>query len=261
MSENFVLGDRIKQLTTTVGTGNIVFSETAVNGFSPFSYHYNYNDKLYYAITDGVDYEIGYGEFLQLGSNDGLSRSPFASSNNNELVNFGNGLKEVFATYPGKFSVFTASGVPSYNEPLQSGVAFWQSKNVIDYDSNILWDSNNKLLNVYGIKFGDGSVQTSSATEPSDSYKTYVNISANYNVLTTDEIIFVNSTANTINVYIHTAVNFGGKQLTIKRSSGSNLVYVHANGSETIDGQSTRTMFSLYESLTITSNNSHWFIN
>lgn len=260
MSENIILGDRIKQITTTVGTGTIVFSETVVNGFSPFGYHYNYDDKLYYAITDGVDYEVGYGQFLQLGSNEGLTRNPFASSNNNDLVNFSNGIKEVFATYPGKFSVYTASGV-TYNEPQQSGVAFWQSRNVLDYDDQISWDAQNKLLNVYGIKFGDGSIQTSSATEPSDSYRNYTNVSSNYTLSTSDDVIFVDSSSSAVNVYIHTAANFGGKQITVKRIAGSNLVNIHASGTEKIDGQSIHTMYSLYQSLTLISNNTNWFIN
>lgn len=260
MSDYITLGDRIKQITTTSGTGVIVFSETVVNGFSPFNHHYSYDDSLYYAITDGVDYEVGYGKFVQLGSNEGLTRNPFASSNNNSLVNFSNNVKEVYATYPGKFSVFTSSGV-NYNLPQESGIPFWRTNNILDYDSEISWDFNNKLLNVYGIKFRDGTVQTSSATEPSESYKTYVNINSDYNVLTTDEIIFVNSNNNVVNVYIHTATNFGGKQLTIKHSEGVNIVNIHAYGSETIDGQPVFTMYSLYESLTITSNNSHWFIN
>ena len=257
--DNLILIDRIKQLSKVTGTGVITLSETSVNGFSKFNVGYNHGDFLYYAITDGFEYEVGSGQFILDGSSDAITRSPFASSNNNQLVNFNNGTKEVFATYPGKYSVYSAPFFGSFNLPQKSGVAFWQSENILDYDANFLWDKQNKLLNVSGVKFGDNTVQYTAFTE-SASFKPYKNISSNYTMLTTDDIIFVNSSSSIINVYIHTAVNFGGKQITIKRSSGNNLVNIYASGSQTIDGQAILTLHSLYQSYSLISNNTNWFI-
>ena len=55
-------------------------------------------------------------------------------------VNFPDaGIKEVYVTYPGKYSVFTGYGISGYREPKMSGVAFWGSEQLLNYDSDMLW--------------------------------------------------------------------------------------------------------------------------
>ena len=140
-----VLSDRIKELSHSTGLGNFIL-DGAVQGFSTFSSFYSYNDALFYAITDGTNYEVGSGQYILDGSNKSLKRFPFRSTNSNNLVNFTNGAKEVYVTYPGKYSVFTASGLANFQQPQSSGLAFWGSDQILDYDSNIVWNtSQNKL--------------------------------------------------------------------------------------------------------------------
>ena len=134
--------DRIKELTYTIGTGNVLLSGPA-GGFSSFSSSYSYNDNLFYAITDGTRYEIGSGIYA---SGNQIIRFPFRSTNNNTLVSFPEGVKEVFATYPATHSVFTASGIQDYSEPRSSGIAYWSSANIINYDSALIWDEVNNRL-------------------------------------------------------------------------------------------------------------------
>ena len=170
MSDDIIIiSDRIKELSNTTGTGNFNLDGAAV-GFSTFGSFYNYNDALFYAITDGTDYEVGSGQYI-LDSTDKLVRFPFNSSNSNNAVSFGAGLKEVYVTYPGKYSVFTGSGLGSFQPPQASGLAFWGGQQILDYNSNIVF---NATTNALGISENDpqyaihiGGVPTYSAIKSS----------------------------------------------------------------------------------------------
>jgi hypothetical protein len=149
------LYDRIKQLSTVLGDGPIGFSGPA-QGFSEFKSYYSHNDVVFYAITDGRAYEVGSG-VLKLAASEPLnysydtiiSRSPIQSSNSNNKVSFTDGLKEVFATYPAKHSVYTTFGIGDHISPADKGLAFWGSANELDYDSKLIY---NKTLGTLGIR-------------------------------------------------------------------------------------------------------------
>jgi len=106
-----VLSDRVKETSFTQGTSNFSL-EGAVQGFSSFGSAYSDGDNLFYAITDGTNYEVGSGVYVT-GVENQITRSALRSSNSNNLVDFGIGLKEVFVTYPGTHSVYHASGYAS----------------------------------------------------------------------------------------------------------------------------------------------------
>lgn len=134
------LADRIKELSHTTGTGNMRLDGAAA-GFSAFSSAYSYNDVLYYAISDGSDYEVGSGEYIQSGGADYITRFPHSSTNSNNLVDFDSGVKEVYVSYPGKFSVFTDRVGEN-----ASGIAFWNTNQVLDHDTNLIWDKDSDSL-------------------------------------------------------------------------------------------------------------------
>ena len=140
------LADRIKEVSYTIGTGSMMLSG-AVNGFSSFGSRYSNNSKVFYAITDGTRYEIGSGIF-QNSVNDQLIRFPITSTNSNNLVSFSEGLKEVYVTYPATHSVYTGSGLAGLTVPQSSGLAFWGSDHVLDYDSNLVWNKTNNRLGI-----------------------------------------------------------------------------------------------------------------
>lgn len=161
-SHKIYLYDRIKETTYTLGVSNFVLNGAA-NGFSSFGSVYSNGDNVFYAATDGTFYEVGSGIYVT-GVQNSIQRFPFRSSNNNSIVSFGEGLKEVFVTYPATNSVYTASGLQNYGPPQNGGIAFWSSSNVINYDSNILWDAEYARLGIrktqpyYGIDVGgDGT--------------------------------------------------------------------------------------------------------
>lgn len=157
------LYDRIKESSYTIGTGNFALNGE-VNGFSNFGSVYSNGDSLFYAATDGSYYEVGSGVYVT-GVQNQLVRFPIKSTNNNNKVNFGEGLKEIFVTYPATHAVYMASGINNIEPPKASGLAVWSSPNIIEYDSNIVWSSNNRLgINnpnpTYAIDIGGSTVES-----------------------------------------------------------------------------------------------------
>lgn len=138
------LFDRIKEISRSNGTGAFNL-DGAADGFSRFNNFYSNGDVLFYAITDGSSYEIGSGVYS---SNQLTQRFPFASTNSNGLVNFPNGLKEVYVVYPAKYSVYTGSGYGNFQQPQASGVAFWGNSNTLDYDNKLIWDKQADRLGI-----------------------------------------------------------------------------------------------------------------
>lgn len=132
--------DRIKEISTTDGTGNFKL-EGALFGFRPFSSVYASGDYCYYTIVLDNNYEIGSGEYIFDGSNHWLSRFPIHSTNSNNLVNFSNGVKEVFVTYPAKYAVYSEKTMNSGN------LAFWGAPNSLDSTNSLSWNGSSLQLN------------------------------------------------------------------------------------------------------------------
>ena len=129
----FVINDRVKQTTTTTGTGTIDLTGTET-GFETFVAGIGDGVQTYYAIVhDGTsDFEVGTGTVTDAGT-DTLSRqSVISSSNSDSLVNFGAGSKTVFCTLPAKKTispvmdatpfVVTHASTLSLNQTIDSGV-------------------------------------------------------------------------------------------------------------------------------------------
>ena len=96
----FVIADRVRETTTTTGTGTINLLG-AVTNFETFTANLSNSDTTYYAIVDSTnnDFEVGLGTFTSSGTT--LARTTIiASSNSNSAVDFGVGTKDVFITVP-----------------------------------------------------------------------------------------------------------------------------------------------------------------
>jgi len=104
-----VLSDRIKETTTTTGTGTLTLGG-AVTGFETFTANLSNSDTTYYCCTDNTDFEVGLGTFTSSGTT--LARTTIlASSNSNNAVSWSSGTRTVFCTMPAAKSVFLdASG-------------------------------------------------------------------------------------------------------------------------------------------------------
>ena len=103
------LQDRVKELTTTSGTGTLTLSGTAEAGFQAFSVLGN-GTKTYYTISDvnGTDFEIGLGTY----SSNTLTRDTiFESSNSGNAISLSATGSTVFVTYPAEKSSYRDIGV------------------------------------------------------------------------------------------------------------------------------------------------------
>jgi len=98
-----VLKDRVRETSTTTGTGAIALAGE-VSGFQSFA-NIGDGNTTYYTITVGTEWEVGIGTYTASGNT--LSRDTvLSSSNNNNLVNFSAGTKDVFVTYPANKSIY-----------------------------------------------------------------------------------------------------------------------------------------------------------
>jgi hypothetical protein len=142
----FVVKDRVKETTTTTGTGTITFAG-AVVGFQSFSVIGDGN-TTYYSIVRGSQFEVGIGTYTSSGTT--LSRDVvLESSNSGNLVDFVAGEKEVFVTYPAEKAIYFNAADQLDVDNLRLDGNTISSTNT---DGNVVLDPN-----------GTGSVDVSSA--------------------------------------------------------------------------------------------------
>ena len=96
----FKLNDRVKENSTTTGTGTFTLGG-AVSGFESFSAGIGGDNTTYYCIfeTGTNNFEVGFGT-LNAGASTLARTNVISSSNSDGLVNFA-GATEVFCTVPG----------------------------------------------------------------------------------------------------------------------------------------------------------------
>ena len=99
-----VVKDRVKETTSTTGTGTITLAG-AVSGFQSFSAIGNGN-STFYTIAGGGEWEVGIGTYTLSGTT--LSRDTVLSNSagTTSKINFATGTQDVFVTYPSERSFF-----------------------------------------------------------------------------------------------------------------------------------------------------------
>jgi hypothetical protein len=101
-----VINDRVKETTTTTGTGAVSLSG-AVTGFETFAAGIGNSNTVYYCIAhqDQAEFEVGLGT-LDGDSSDLTRTTVISSSNSDSAVDFSAGTKDVFCTIPASKLVF-----------------------------------------------------------------------------------------------------------------------------------------------------------
>ena len=98
-----VLNDRVKESTTTTGTGTVTLGG-AVQGFETFAAGIGNSNTTYYCIQLNTEFEVGLGTLSSDSST--LARTTIISSSNSDsAVNFSAGAKFVFCTMPASKSL------------------------------------------------------------------------------------------------------------------------------------------------------------
>ena len=132
-----VLNDRVKETTTTTGTGTLTLGG-AVTGFETFAAGIGNSNTTYYAVTlpGTAEFEVGLGTLS--GDSSTIARTTIISSSNSDsAVNFSAGTKTIFCTIPASKSVFLdANGNATLGADLSVGDDLTVLGGVIDFKSN-----------------------------------------------------------------------------------------------------------------------------
>ncbi len=118
-----VLADRVRETTTTAGTGTVTLAG-AVTGFQSFAVVGDGNTTYYTIAGQGTsEWEVGIGTYTSSGTT--LARTTVLSNSSGtqpSALNFSAGIKDVFVTYPaGKSVNLDASGNVSALGTINSG--------------------------------------------------------------------------------------------------------------------------------------------
>lgn len=100
------VADRVKEQTTTSGTGNISLGG-AVTGFVAFSSVLSNGDTTYYTISDGNNWEVGLGTYNSSGNT--LTRTDsnvLQSTNSDNRISLSGSAADVFITLPADKAIF-----------------------------------------------------------------------------------------------------------------------------------------------------------
>jgi len=108
------LADRVKESTTTTGTGTLTL-DGAATGFQSFTTAFGNGVSVYYVIAGGSEWEVGIGT-TGAGT---LSRDTvLQSSNADAKVVFSAGTKDVFCSYVADRAVTTVDAVTLTNKTI-----------------------------------------------------------------------------------------------------------------------------------------------
>lgn len=97
----FVVKDRVRETTTTTGTGTITLGG-AVSGYQAFSAIGDGN-TTYYTIAGLTEWEVGIGTYTASGTT--LSRDTLIASSTGSAIDFSAGTKDVFVGLPAEKAV------------------------------------------------------------------------------------------------------------------------------------------------------------
>ena len=107
-----VINDRVKESSTTSGTGPIALAGV-VQGFETFALGIGNNNTTYYAIYEQgtTNWEVGLGTLDATSAN--LARTTvITSSNSDALVTFTGNTKDVFCTLPASKAIYLDASTP-----------------------------------------------------------------------------------------------------------------------------------------------------
>ena len=96
---SLALADRVRQTTTSTGTGTITLDGSVV-GFQSFAVIGNGN-TTYYTISGGAQWEVGIGTY----SSGTLARTTVISSSTGSKLDLAAGTKDVFVTLPAEHTI------------------------------------------------------------------------------------------------------------------------------------------------------------
>ena len=152
----FIVKDRVRETSATVGTSDLVL-DGASDGYQSFNSGIGDGNTTFYAITLGLQFEVGIGTYTH--STTTLSRDTvLESSNAGAKVDFALGDKNVFCTYPAEKAVIRD---PDDIVNIPEVLKFTPIPHPTHAEGNIFYDDDHKTLNyqndISGINFELGN--------------------------------------------------------------------------------------------------------
>lgn len=226
----FILADRVKQTSITSGTGDIVF-DNVLPSFQSFAAAIGDGNSTYYTIENYANFEIGIGTYHA--ATNSLSRDAVLVSNSNNSKISLDGVSIVFCTYPASsaFLLNSAGYATSFTDAYN------------------------------GIRFPDGTVQNTAALiEPPKRLRSYKTFTSNGNVLSTDDLILLNSISQEVAVTMPSATSVAGYTFTFKKISGNNKCTILPQNDQKIDLKDSLEIFNVNVSFSLFSDSNNWYI-
>lgn len=164
----FVAADRVFETTSNTGTTATYTLLGAIPGYQTFFTAIGASNTCYYSISNlssPSEWEVGLGTIGSSSNPATITRtSVLSSSNNNSLVNFSSGTKNIFVTYPAKTAMFLDAN-NNYTIPNPTGIAV-STVNLPQYKPSLTLDFSNNETFDPRITFSraDGVNITGSAT-------------------------------------------------------------------------------------------------
>jgi hypothetical protein len=150
---SFVIADRVRETTTTTGTGTLSL-DGAVAGFQAFTAVGN-NNTTYYTIQGTTEWEVGIGTYLS----NTLSRDTvLSSSNGGSKLLLTAGTKDVFVTLPAEKTVVVPSA--STNDAI---VRYDGTTGTVIQNSVTTIDDTGNVSGILSQQFSNGSAVTLAA--------------------------------------------------------------------------------------------------
>jgi len=210
----FVVADRVKETSTTTGTGAMALAG-AVTGFQSFASGVGNSNTTYYAISNQAttEWEVGFGTLDSTSAN--LARTTvLASSNGGSLIAFTAGTKEVFVTQPATRTLVQASSGDTAD-----GVLFYTGSGVATSTSALTFDGTNFATtgSATAGSFSTAGTVTATGTATAGSFSTA-------GASTAARFIPTSSTAPTNGVYLSAANTVGFA------TNSTGVVYINASG-------------------------------
>ena len=113
----FIIKDRVKEATTSTGTGSVALAGSAAT-FDTFQSVMTTGDTTYYAIVhtaSGTDeWEVGVGTYNAT-TNELTRTTVLSGSSGTSAVDFSAGVKDIFMTYPAVKAAFAGDDVTFAN--------------------------------------------------------------------------------------------------------------------------------------------------
>ena len=194
----FITADRVKDTSTTTGTGNITVSGSAPFGYRTFSTVLSVSDTFYYCIQgQGTsEWEVGLGTYVS--SNQFARTTVLSSSASGSAVSFSSGTKNVFITLAAdktlQIGPSSSVTVPTVigGTTASSSLTLQSTSGVGTSDSILFKVGNNGATTALTIDTS-GNVLTGLAPTPTSGANTYRNIVISNDIANGSLLIGTNS--------------------------------------------------------------------